>query len=567
MPFRLLALALLLQLTLHSATSPKLSRKGMVVAQDAIAADVGARILRNGGNAIDAAIATAFALAVTHPAAGNIGGGGFIVLRTADGQTAAYDFRETAPGAAHPEMFLRNGKYDPQAHHEGHRAVGVPGAVAGMWLAWTNHGKLNWSNLVAPAITLARDGFPISFELAESLRGITPAMRQYPAAHKQFTKEGEPYQPGDILKQADLARTLERIAIHGPDDFYRGETARLIVAEMQQNNGLITAEDLRAYRAVKRSVIRGTYRGFGIISMPPPSSGGVAIVQALNILEGYDLASSGLGAARSTHLTVEALRRVFAQRAQFIGDPDFNTNMPITKLVSKEHAADLRRSINPQRASSSEIQNFSWSNESDATTHLSVVDSAKNAVSLTCTLEASYGSKIVVTGAGFLLNNEIGDFNAAPGLTTTNGLIGSYPNLARPGKRMLSSMSPTILVKDGELFLVTGTPGGRTIISTVLQTIINTVDFKMNAQDAVNAARFHHQWFPDQINFERGGLTVDTQARLAEWGHALRPVAVQGAAQVIRVTVDGYLEAGADMRWADSKAATVEEFDWASSPN
>ncbi|HYE32725.1 MAG TPA: gamma-glutamyltransferase [Methylomirabilota bacterium] len=565
MPFRLLALALLLQLTLHSATSPKLSRKGMVVAQDAIAADVGARILRNGGNAIDAAIATAFALAVTHPAAGNIGGGGFIVLRTADGQTAAYDFRETAPGAAHPEMFLRNGKYDPQAHHEGHRAVGVPGAVAGMWLAWTNHGKLNWSNLVAPAITLARDGFPISFELAESLRGITPAMRQYPAAHKQFTKEGEPYQPGDTLKQPDLARTLERIAVRGPDDFYRGETARLIVAEMQQNNGLITAEDLRAYRAVKRSVIRGTYRGFGIISMPPPSSGGVAIVQALNILEGYDLASSGLGAARSTHLTVEALRRVFAQRAQFLGDPDFNTNMPITKLVSKDHAADLRRSINPQRASRSEIQNFSWSNESDATTHLSVVDSAKNAVSLTCTLEASYGSKIVVTGAGFLLNNEIGDFNAAPGLTTTNGLIGSYPNLARPGKRMLSSMSPTILVEDGELFLVTGTPGGRTIISTVLQTIINTVDFKINAQDAVNAARFHHQWFPDQINFERGGLTVDTQARLAEWGHALRPVAVQGAAQVIRVTGDGYLEAGADMRWADSKASTVEEFDRASS--
>jgi gamma-glutamyltranspeptidase/glutathione hydrolase len=525
----------------------------MVVSDDRIASQIGAEVLRDGGNAVDAAVATAFALAVTFPSAGNIGGGGFLVHRAASGEAVAYDFRETAPPGSSAGMWLRNGTYDPQRHHFSHAAVGVPGTVAGLHLAWTDHGRLPWKRLVDPAVKLARDGFPISIALTRSLANVLDGLRPYPASMAQFSRNGVPYQPGEILKQPDLARTLQRIAERGPAGFYTGETAALIEKEMTANGGLITREALEAYQAQKRSPVRGSYRGHEVISMPPPSSGGTALLEMLNVLEGYDLASSGAGAARSVHIIVESMRRAFADRAQHLGDPDFNPSMPIDRLISKDYARSLRQTIDANRASTSS-STFSWPLESPQTTHLSVVDAQRDAVALTYTLEASYGSRIVVPGAGFLLNNEMGDFNAAPGMTTAQGLIGTPPNLAEPGKRMLSSMTPTILAKDGKLFMVTGSPGGRTIINTVLLTILNVVDFGMNAQEAVDAGRFHHQWLPDRIVHERHALSPDTLALLEARGHQIVETAKQGAAQVIVLGDDNLLEGGVDRRSADGGA-------------
>ncbi|HET7746587.1 MAG TPA: gamma-glutamyltransferase, partial [Vicinamibacteria bacterium] len=349
-----------------------------------------------------------------------------------------------------------------------------------------------------------------------------PEMKAYPASMAQFSKEGAPLEPGDLLQQPDLARTLERIARDGPAGFYEGETARLIEEEMRKGGGLITREDLRAYRAKKRAPLHGTYRGHDVIAMPPVSSGGTALLTMLNILEGYDLARDGYMSAANVHRVVEAMRRAFADRARYMGDPDFNPDLPVARLISKEHASALRRTIHPERASRSAPDRFQWPAESAETTHFSVIDEAKNAVALTYTLEEGYGSKIVVPGAGFLLNNEMGDFNAGPGLTDARGLIGTEPNLAQPGKRMLSSMTPTIVVKDGQPVLVVGALGGRTIINTVLLAILNMVDFGMNMQEAIDAPRFHHQWLPDEIRYERNGLSPDTLALLRARGHSLR---------------------------------------------
>ena len=542
---------------LSAGSVPVRAQKGMVVSDDRIASQIGAEVLRDGGNAVDAAVATAFALAVTFPSAGNIGGGGFLVHRAASGEAVAYDFRETAPPGSSAGMWLRNGTYDPQRHHFSHAAVGVPGTVAGLHLAWTDHGRLPWKRLVDPAVKLARDGFPISIALARSLANVLDGLRPYPASMAQFSRNGVPYQPGEILKQPDLARTLQRIAERGPAGFYTGETAALIEKEMTANGGLITREALEAYQAQKRSPVRGSYRGHEVISMPPPSSGGTALLEMLNVLEGYDLASSGAGAARSVHIIVESMRRAFADRAQHLGDPDFNPSMPIDRLISKDYARSLRQTIDANRASTSS-STFSWPLESPQTTHLSVVDAQRDAVALTYTLEASYGSRIVVPGAGFLLNNEMGDFNAAPGMTTAQGLIGTPPNLAEPGKRMLSSMTPTILAKDGKLFMVTGSPGGRTIINTVLLTILNVVDFGMNAQEAVDAGRFHHQWLPDRIVHERHALSPDTLALLEARGHQIVETAKQGAAQVIVLGDDNLLEGGVDRRSSDGGAGVPQ---------
>jgi gamma-glutamyltranspeptidase/glutathione hydrolase len=542
----------------EAASVPVRARHGMVVSQEARASEIGAEVLREGGNAIDAAVAAAFALAVTHPTAGNIGGGGFIVYRPARGEPVAYDFREMAPAKAHPEMFLRDGKYDPGLHHDSHLAVGVPGTVAGLHLAWREQGSLPWKRLVQPAIELARDGFVVSEGLARSLEEVLPEMRRYPASVAQFSKDGRPYEPGDVLRQPDLARTLERIAEQGPDGFYRGETARLIEREMAANGGLITQADLAAYRALRRVPLRGTYRGYEILSMPPPSSGGTALIQMLNILEGYELRALGFGSAAAVHLMVEAARRAYADRARYLGDPAFNPDMPIDRLISKAYAAELRGTIDPDRASRSDPTSFTWPSEGEETTHISVVDRQRNAVALTYTLEYGYGSRIVVPGAGFLLNNEMGDFNAGPGLTTEAGLIGTPPNLAQPGKRMLSSMTPTILARDGELVMVTGSPGGRTIINTVLQTIVNVIDFEMNAQEAVDAPRFHHQWLPDRIQYERHGLSPDTVRSLEAKGHRLVLVRRQGVAEVIVWNAkERMLEGGVDRRAPDGAAAIV----------
>jgi len=543
-------------LTIQAGSTPTRAKLGMVITQSDIASQIGFDVIKSGGNAIDAAVATGFAMAVTHPTAGNIGGGGFIVYRPATGEPVSYDFREVGPARSSPEMWLKDGKYDFDTHHNSHMSVGVPGTVAGLHLAWKEAGSKPWKELVEPSIKLARDGFEVSHGLARSLASMLDEFKKYPASLAQFSKNGKPYEAGDILKQADLARTLTRIAEQGPAGFYEGETAALIEKEMKANGGLITAADLKAYEAKKRGVVKGTYRGYDIYGMPPPSSGGMAIVQMLNVLEGYDLKANGYGSAKNIHLTAEAMRRAFADRARYLGDPDFEKDIPLPMLISKDYATGLRKTIDPNKASKSSTTSFTWTSESPETTHLSIVDAKRNAVAMTYTLEYGYGSRIVVPGAGFLLNNEMGDFNGQPGLTDERGMIGTTANLARPGKRMLSSMAPTIVAKDGQLFMVTGTPGGRTIINTVLTTILNVIDYGMNAQEAVDAGRMHHQWLPDRINVERFGVPADTLALLRAMGHTVNEGGNQGAAQVIVFNQkENMLEGGVDRRPPDGGAA------------
>ncbi|MEO7135043.1 MAG: gamma-glutamyltransferase [Vicinamibacterales bacterium] len=543
-------------LTLEAGSTPQRARLGMVITQSDIASQVGFQVIKNGGNAIDAAVATAFAMAVTHPTAGNIGGGGFIVYRPATGEPMSFDFREVGPARSSPEMWLKDGKYDFDTHHNSHLSVGVPGTVAGLHMAWKEQGSKPWKELVQPAIALARDGFEISHGLARSLAGMLDEFKKYPASLAQFSKNGKPYEAGDILKQPDLAKTLTRIADQGPAGFYEGETAALIEKEMKANGGLITMGDLKAYQAKKRGVIKSTYRGYDVIGMPPPSSGGIAIAQMLNVLEGFDLKANGYGSAKNVHLTAESMRRAFADRARYLGDPDFEKDIPVPMLISKDYATTLRKTINPDRASKSSTSSFAFTYESPETTHLSIVDAKRNAVSMTYTLEYGYGSRIVVPGAGFLLNNEMGDFNGQPGLTDERGMIGTPANLARPGKRMLSSMAPTIIAKDGQLFMVSGTPGGRTIINTVLTTILNVIDYGMNAQEAVDAGRMHHQWLPDRLSVERFGFSADTIKMLQGMGHNVVEGGGQGAAQVIVFNQkDNMLEGGVDRRPPDGGAA------------
>ena len=560
--FRYLLIAIVtavVSIPIGAGSVPVRAQKGMVTSQNEMASRIGADVIKEGGTAVDAAVATAFALAVVHPTAGNIGGGGFLVYRPAKGDAVAYDFREMAPAKASPTMFMKDGKYSAELHHNSYLAVGVPGTVAGLHMAWKDQGKLPWKRLVDPAIALARDGFMVSEALARSLKNAQRAMQNYPASAAQFTKNGVPYEAGETLKQSDLAKTLDRIASQGPAGFYQGETALLLEKDMLAHGGLITRDDMKNYAAKKRVPIKGTYRGYEVISMPPISSGGVAVIEMLNILEGYDIAKMGSGSADAIHLMAEAMKRAYADRAHYLGDPEFNRDMPLAKLTSKEYATDLRKTINATRASKSSPTTFEWPHESDETTHISIVDGDRNAVSMTYTLEQGYGVKIVVPGAGFLLNNEMGDFNAGPELTTADGLIGTKANLAEPGKRMLSSMTPTILSKDGQLFMVTGSPGGRTIINTALETIVDVVDFGMNAQEAVDAPRFHHQWLPDRIDFEKYGFSPDTVKELERRGHSLREGrGSQGVAQVIVFNAkEDMLEGGTDRRASDGAAVGV----------
>jgi gamma-glutamyltranspeptidase / glutathione hydrolase len=560
--FRYLLIAIVtavVSIPIGAGSVPIRAQKGMVTSQNEMASRIGADVIKEGGTAVDAAVATAFALAVVHPTAGNIGGGGFLVYRPAKGDAVAYDFREMAPAKASPTMFLKDGKYSAELHHNSYLAVGVPGTVAGLHMAWKDQGKLPWKRLVDPAIALARDGFMVTEALARSLKNAQREMQKYPASVAQFTKNGVLYEPGETLKQPDLAKTLDRIASQGPAGFYQGETALLLEREMLAHGGLITRQDMKNYAAKKRVPVKGTYRGYEVISMPPISSGGVAIIEMLNILEGYDIAKMGSGSADAIHLMAEAMKRAYADRAHYLGDPDFNHDMPLAKLTSKEYATDLRKTINATRASKSSPTTFEWPHESDETTHISIVDGDRNAVSMTYTLEQGYGVKIVVPGAGFLLNNEMGDFNAGPELTNAEGLIGTKANLAEPGKRMLSSMTPTILSKDGQLFMVTGSPGGRTIINTALETIVDVVDFGMNAQEAVDAPRFHHQWLPDRIDFEKYGFSPDTVRELERRGHTLREGrGSQGVAQVIVFNAkEDMLEGGTDRRASDGAAVGV----------
>ncbi len=508
---------------------PQRALNGMVASVNAIASRVGALVLQAGGNAVDAAIATGFALAVVHPSAGNIGGGGFMVIRFPDGTSTALDFREKAPLAAHPEMFLdENGEYSRDIHHSSHVAVGVPGTVAGFAMAHEKYGSADWAGLVDPAIGLAGEGFELSEALAGSIGRTLRSMERYPASVAKFSRDGEAYEVGEVWKQPDLARALERIRDQGRDGFYLGETARLIAKEMVRGRGMITEEDLARYEAQERTPVRGTFKGYEIISMPPPSSGGTALVEMLNILEGFDLAGMGHNSAEYVHHLTEAMRRAFRDRARYLADADF-ADPPLERLTSKGYAETLRAEIQPDRASVSSPTDITLPEESMETTHYSVVDSQGMAVSVTYTLEAGYGSKIVVPGGGFLLNNEMGDFNAAPGLTNDRGLIGTEPNLARPEQRMLSSMTPTILAKGGELVAVVGSPGGRTIINSVLQVVLNLTEFGMGIHEAVAAKRFHHQWLPDALRIEAEGVSEEALAALESLGHSARMAGSQGS--------------------------------------
>ena len=542
-----------------ASPAPVRARHGMVVSVAGQASRVGVAVLKEGGNAVDAAIATAFALAVTYPAAGNLGGGGFLLLRFKDGRATFLDFRERAPAAASRDMYLdASGNVIPEASIVGLRAAAVPGTVAGLEYASRKYGRLRWSRLVAPAVALARNGFPVSFELAQSLSSPETAKRlsRFPGSSRIFLRHGlrhglrngRFYRPGERFVQRDLARTLERIRRKGARDFYRGQTARKLAAFMEQNGGLITLEDLRNYQVVEREPITGTYRSYQIISAPPPSSGGVVLLEMLNILEGVALAEKGALSADTIHWTVETMRRAFADRARYLGDPDF-ARIPVRGLTDKKYAETLRASIDPERAtpSRSVAAGDPMPFEAGQTTHLSAVDREGNAAALTYTLNNLYGCGVTVEGLGFLLNNEMDDFTAKPGVPNDAGLIQGEANSIAPGKRPLSSMTPTVVVREGKLVLALGSPGGPRIISTVLNVVLGIIDHKMDVQQAVDAPRFHHQWLPDSIRMEPG-FSPDTLALLEARGHQLDIRGYFGDVHAIALSPDGWLLGAADPR-------------------
>lgn len=513
---------------------PQRVKGGLVVSIDPIASKVGAQILLDGGNAVDAAIATSFALAVTHPEAGNIGGGGFMVVRLAkNNECFAVDYRETAPKRATPTMFLGdNGQVDPEKVNIGWLVVGVPGTPHGLWTAHQKAGSLPWKDLVMPAVKLARDGFVVDDYLSRGLASQEKDFRRFEEPARVFYPDGKPPKSGSMLKQPDLAETLERIAEEGPRGFYEGETAARIDAAMRKFGGLVTTEDLASYKAVLREPVRGTYRDLQIVSICPPSSGGISLINMLNILEGYDLRKSGHNTPQTIHLLAEAMKRAYYDRAKYLGDPDF-VEIPVQKLLSKEHATKWRQSIGQTATSAVELgADLLQPAESPSTTHFSVIDRVGNMVSTTTTLEGSYGAKVMAPGTGFLLNNEMHDFNVKPGETNESGLIGTPPNLIEPGKRMLSSMTPTLVLKDNQPYLVVGSPGGRTIINTVLQVILNVVDHQMPIQQAVDAGRLHHQWLPDTIVLENR-IPETVVAPLEQMGHRVRRTSKQGDSHAI----------------------------------
>lgn len=531
-------------------------QKAMVVSAHPLASEVGKNIMAKGGNAVDAAIATQFALAVVYPGAGNIGGGGFMVSRMANGEIASLDYREKAPLAGGRDMYLdENGEVIPNSSLRGHLAAGVPGTVAGLAAAHQKYGKLDWAELVQPAIDLAANGWELTEREARGLNGNREAFIQYNTVQPDFflANEGEEWKAGDIVSIPDLAATLTRIRDNGRDGFYKGETAQLIVEEMQRGNGLISLKDLEQYEAVWRNPITGTYKDYQFISMPPPSSGGIALAQLFNSVEALNLSDKGFHSVAAVHAMAEAERRVYADRAKHLGDPDFY-KVPRQGLLEKSYATERMHNFDPSKATpSASIQAGQPAGyESEETTHLSVIDAEGNAVSVTTTLNGGMGSKVFVGGAGFLLNNEMDDFSIKPGEPNMYGLVGGEANSIAPEKRMLSSMTPTIVTKGGELFMVVGTPGGSTIITSVFQTIVNVIDFDMTMQEAVAAPRFHHQWLPDRIRYERGGLDSLTVVKLEQMGHTMSAGGASGRVDAILVLPDGRLEGGADPRGDDT---------------
>ncbi len=515
-----------------ASTRPVHAEHAIVVSVNELASRAGAEIMQAGGNAVDAAVATGFTLAVVHPAAGNIGGGGFMLVRMADGTAHFLDYREKAPAAATRDMYLdAQGNVIPGASEVGYKAIGVPGSVAGMVYAEQKWGKLTLKQVMAPAIKLAREGYPLSWEAARDLHD--EYLAKFPESRHVFQRDGDYYKPGEIFRQPELARTLERIEAK-PEDFYHGSLARELAAAMQKGGGLITADDLAHYEVKEREPVRGTYRGYEILTAPPPSSGGTVLVELLNILEGYDLAAMGDRSAQSIHFTTEAFRRAFFDRAEFMGDPDYN-KIPVAQLIDKKYAAAWRETIDPARASPSkelkrpaifsELEQYAAVHppvmaqpESDHTTHYSVVDADGNAVAVTTTINDWFGSRVTADGLGFLMNDEMDDFSSKPGVPNSDGLIQAAANAIGPGKRPLSSMTPTIVVHDGKVAMVLGSPGSSKIITTVANVLMGVVDYGMNIQEAVDAPRFHNQWLPDVLNVEKW-FSPDTLNALRQMGY------------------------------------------------
>jgi len=545
-----------------AAREPVRAKHGIVASTNEVASSVGVDVMKRGGNAVDAAIAVAFALAVTHPAAGNLSGGGFMMIRLNNGKTTAIDYREMAPAAATRNIYLdKEGKLiqGEGGSLEGYRAAGVPGTVRGMELALKKYGsgKLTWSQLIEPARRLAANGFEVTYSLARSLRNSKDYLSKYPETKRIYLKEGDFYNEGEVFKQPDLAATFARLQQGGPNEFYEGETARLIVNDMKRNNGLMTLEDLRGYVAKERAPLRGVYRGHEIISMPPPSSGGAVLIEMLNILEGYDLGKLDANSSERYHLMAEAMRRAFADRAEYMGDSDF-VKVPVAGLIDKAYAAKLRSNISTERASTSaEVRAGRPAGyESEETTHFTVVDAEGNAVANTYTLNNSYGSAAVAKGTGMLLNDEMDDFAAKPGTPNMYGLIQGERNAVAPRKRPLSAMTPTIVLrKDGSFWFTVGSPGGPTIINTVLCVITNVIDFDMNIQQAIDAPRIHHQWLPDELVGEPLGLSGDTQKALTSRGHTLAKQRTLGDAEGIMIEEKTGVRLGAtDPRRSDGAA-------------
>lgn len=537
---------------------PVKAQHGMVASVDAMATRVGVDILKQGGNAVDAAIAVGFALAVTHPQAGNLGGGGFMLLRTAAGRTTAIDFREMAPARASRDMFLdKQGNADSKLSLTSHLASGTPGTVAGFALAAQKYGTLPLSTLLAPAIKLARDGIIVNDALAEDLAtyGKENLINHDNSRAIFYKADGQPYQKGDRLVQKNLAHSLQLIAQQGPDAFYKGKIADEIAAEMAQHGGLIGKADLAAYRAVERKPVSGSYRGYEVFSMPPPSSGGIHIVQILNILENFDLAKWGFGSADAMQVMAEAEKYAYADRSEYLGDPDF-VKVPQQALTSKAYAKTLAQQIDVNKARpSADIKPGKLAPyESNQTTHFSVVDKDGNAVAVTYTLNTYFGSGVVAGNSGILMNNEMDDFSAKPGTPNVYGLVGGEANAIQPAKRPLSSMSPTIVAKDGKTWLVTGSPGGSRIITTVLQMVVNSIDFGMNVAEATNAPRFHHQWLPDQLRVEKG-FSPDTLRLLEAKGQHVKVLPAMGSTQSIMIGPDGMRYGASDPRSVDDLSA------------
>ncbi|WP_277811993.1 gamma-glutamyltransferase [Chromohalobacter canadensis] len=535
---------------------PQEGQHGMAATSHYLASKIARDVMQDGGNAVDAAVTAGFALAVTQPRSGNIGGGGFMLISDEEsGDVIAIDYREKAPAAAYETMFQNDqGEAVSELSRYTHNASGVPGTVAGLALALEKYGTLSLAEALAPAIRLAEEGFEIPPRFANGLRDARERLSQWDASRAVFYKEdGSLYAAGETFRQPDLAATLKRIAAHGPREFYEGKTAELIAQEMAKHDGLMTAEDLAAYQPTLRDPVHGTYRGYDVYAMSPPSSGGAHIVQMLNILEGYDIGEMGFNSARTIHVMSEAMKRSYADRAEYLGDTDF-VDVPLEGITSKAYADELREQIDMRRATPSDAiaAGDPLPYESNETTHFSIADDNGLAVSNTYTINFSYGSGIVVDGAGFLLNNEMDDFSAKPGTPNAYGLIGGDANKIEPNKRMLSSMTPTIVKKDGKNFLITGSPGGSRIITTTLQVVMNVIDHDMNVQSAVSVPRIHHQWLPDEIRIEEG-ISPDTIGLLEAMGHTVSQQDAMGAAQSVLIE-DGHYYGGADPRRSTSSA-------------